>query len=304
MKIARYRDANGEAWGVVDVDTGTVQPLVGSFDEWAPLITRGGPGAAPLADSTVPLSSVKLLAPLTRTTRVYGTGMNYRSHTEVAGSAAREGAAPTFLVALSAMIGPDEEISYPDVTNQFDYEIELVCVMGTPVEDSDAPTKAVLGYTIGCDSSARDAGMPVGMMVDLLSMKGNDRSRPLGPWIVTRDELGGDTSPSVFMTTRVNGEQRQHDTTAAMAWDVPRCVNWLNVRNSLTAGDIIFTGTCGGTAVESEMRERGSGRFLEPGDELELEIEGIGILRSTVGPRGPNHVGYPTEVYDALASRS
>ena len=303
MKIARYRDASGEGWGAVDTEAGTITPLVGSFDERAPAITRNGPSAAPLAATTIPLASVKLLAPLTPTTRVYGTGMNYRSHTDTAGSAARAAAAPTFMVSLSAMIDPDDEIAYPDLTNQLDYEIELVCVMGTTVDDLSNPTKAVLGYAIGCDTSARDAGMPVGLPLDLLSMKGNDRTRPLGPWITTRDEMGGDAKPEVFMTTRINGEQRQHDTTAAMSWDVPRCVEWLNRRNALQTGDIVFTGTCGGTAVEDEMRNPGAGRFLEPGDEIEFEIEGIGTMRNTVGPRSATHVGYPTSVADAVAAR-
>jgi len=104
------------------------------------------------------------------------------------------------------------------------------------------------------------------------------------------------------MTTRVNGEQRQHDTTAAMSWDVARCVNWLNARTALTTGDVIFTGTCGGTAVEGEMRNPGSGRFLQPGDALEFEIEGIGTLRSSVGPKSPNHVGYPTGIAESMAA--
>jgi 2-keto-4-pentenoate hydratase/2-oxohepta-3-ene-1,7-dioic acid hydratase in catechol pathway len=302
MKIAKYSDAKGEAWGVVEVDEGTVRPLQGAFDEWAPAITSGGPDAAPLASKTVKLESVRLLAPLTPTTRVFGTGMNYRSHTETAGQSARAKAAPCFMVTLNAMVGPDEEMRYPDITNQFDYEIELVCVMGAEVSDPDAPLEALLGYTIGCDSSARDAGMPVGLPIDLFSMKGTDSTRPLGPWIVTRDELGGEAQPSVFMTTRINGEQRQHDTTGAMAWDIAACINWLNTRAALTTGDIIFTGTCGGTAVEDEMRSPGSGRFLQPGDALEFEIENIGVLRSTVGPKSPNHVGYPTSVADYAAA--
>jgi 2-keto-4-pentenoate hydratase/2-oxohepta-3-ene-1,7-dioic acid hydratase in catechol pathway len=201
------------------------------------------------------------------------------------------------------MIGPDEVMRYPDITNQFDYEIELVCVVGTSVRSPESAVQSLLGYTIGCDASARDAGMPPGLPIDLFSMKGTDGTRPLGPWIVTRDELGGDEQPGVFMTTRINGEQRQHDSTAAMAWDVKACVNWLNVRTGLTTGDIIFTGTCGGTAVEDEMRSPGTGRFLQPGDELEFEIEEIGILRSKVGPKSPNHVGYPTSIADFVAAR-
>jgi 2-keto-4-pentenoate hydratase/2-oxohepta-3-ene-1,7-dioic acid hydratase in catechol pathway len=301
MKIARFHGDQGEAWGVVDGET--IRPLIGTFADWAPKIAADGPQAASLGDSTIPLSSVRLLAPVTPTTRVFGTGINYRSHTDIAGAPIRANAAPCFMVPLEAVIGPDDEIRYPDITNQFDYEIELVCVMGGPVRDSDHAFQAVLGYTIGSDTSARDAGMPPGLPTDLFTMKGMDGTRPLGPWIVTRDEFGGDVQPAVYMTTTINGERRQHDTTASMAWDVPRCVNWLNARTALKPGDLVTTGTCGGTAVENEMREPGTGRFLQPGDEIEFAIEGIGVLRNTVGKKSPNHVGYPTTVADARASR-
>jgi 2-keto-4-pentenoate hydratase/2-oxohepta-3-ene-1,7-dioic acid hydratase in catechol pathway len=301
MKIAKYRATDGEGWGVIDGET--IRPFAGPFEEWAPAITVDGPGAAPLGRAAIPMSSVKLLAPVTSTTRVLGTGINYRSHTEIAGGPTRANAAPCFMVPLEAVIGPDEEMRYPDVTNQFDYEIELVCEIGAPVRDPDHAPQSILGYTIGCDTSARDAGMPPGLPTDLFTMKGMDGTRPLGPWIVTRDELGGDLQPKVYMTTRINGEQRQHDTTAGMSWDVARCVNWLNTRTALKPGDIITTGTCGGTAVEDEMREPGTGRFLQPGDQLEFEIEGIGVLRSRVGAKSPNHVGYPTTVADARALR-
>src|SRR5271156_2938267 len=129
MKIARYRDAGGEGWASIVEDA--VYPLVGSFEDWVPAITRDGPDAAPVSSSAVSLTSVKLLAPIAPTTRVFGTGINYRSHTDIAGQPNRANAAPCFMVPLSAMIGPDEQMRYPDIRNQFDYEIELVCVMGT-----------------------------------------------------------------------------------------------------------------------------------------------------------------------------
>lgn len=300
MYIARYRDSTGERWGVVNMDTGTICALRGDFQNWAPLITHES-RLAPLTDSVTDLSTVTLLAPITSASRVYGTGMNFRSHTEMSTTPERAQAAPVFMLPLSAMIGPGEEIRYPDITNQLDYEIEIVAIIGAPVNEPSRALRSVLGYTIGCDTSARDVGMPVGLPVDFFSMKGLDSTRPLGPWIVTRDEFGSDSQPAARMTTRVNGEVRQNDTTAAMVWSVERCVSWVNARNALQPGDLIFTGTCGGTAVESEIREPGTGHFLEPGDEIEFEIEGIGILRSRVGPKSPNHVGFPTSITDGLA---
>jgi 2-keto-4-pentenoate hydratase/2-oxohepta-3-ene-1,7-dioic acid hydratase in catechol pathway len=143
--------------------------------------------------------------------------------------------------------------------------------------------------------------MPANATVDFYSMKGLDATKPLGPWIVTRDEFG-DGQPDLMMTMRVNGEVRQHESTTGMTWGVKRCLGWVNKRSALHAGDQVWFGTPGGVAFEAEMRQPGTGRFLNPGDELEFEIAGIGVLRNRVGPKGPNHEGFPWSQLPVMAA--
>jgi putative ABC transport system permease protein len=112
---------------------------------------------------------------------------------------------------------------------------------------------------------------------DLFAMKALDRTTPVGPWIVTVDELGPG-SVDLGMTLRVNGELRQSDRTSRMIFDVDQALRYLDDRVALRAGDIVFTGTTSGVGSEDD-------RYLEPGDVVEATIEGIGTLRNTVGPR-------------------
>jgi 2-keto-4-pentenoate hydratase/2-oxohepta-3-ene-1,7-dioic acid hydratase in catechol pathway len=180
----------------------------------------------------------------------------------------------------AAIIGPDDELRYPKITEQLDYEIELVAVVGSDhINSSDQPTSAVIGYTVGNDVSARDTASPMGGF-DLYSMKGNDRATPLGPWIVTKDELGGAGMVDLEISLRVNGETRQLDRTKKMIFNIDECLDYVRTRTSLAPGDVVFTGTTDGVAFED-------GRWLQPGDVIESEIEGIGVIRNTVGPR-PN----------------
>ena len=290
MKLARYLDDHVTRWGSVDVDEQTIRPIAGEFSGWAPIVTRHGADVVAWDGPPVPLKSVRLLAPLSPTSKVLGTGVNYTSHlvrppgTDQHGEArelppeiAMPKALPTFIKPMNAVVGPDDAIRVPGISNQFSHELELVVVMGSArVEDREHGIDDVLGYTVGIDSSAYDVGrmpsLPTRPLVDLSAMKGLTRSSPIGPWITTRDELGGSGQPQVQMVLRVNGEERQRDNTGDMLWDVNRCVGWMDERYSLTSGDVFFTGSTGGVGE------------MTPGDLVECEIEGIGVLRNTVGP--------------------
>jgi 2-keto-4-pentenoate hydratase/2-oxohepta-3-ene-1,7-dioic acid hydratase in catechol pathway len=298
MKLVRYRAAGQVSWGAIVGDD--VRPLDGPFDQWAPRITAGGAAAAPLSAQSVPLSQVQLLSPVAPGARLFAIGVNYASHTPMASAAARRDTTLCFTVPMESVIGPDEEIRYPAITDMLDYEVELVGVLGTPLVAGEPATRSVLGYTIGCDTSARDTGMLPNAPIDFYSMKGLDATKPLGPWIVTRDEFG-DQQPDLMQTTRINGEVRQHESTTGMTWGVQRCLQWIDKRSALHAGDQVWFGTPGGVALEDEMRQPGTGGFLNPGDELEFEITGIGVLRSRVGPKGPNHEGFPWFQIPAMA---
>lgn len=277
MKIARFSHDGHDGWGVVDVDAATVQPIRGEIAEWGPT-AADGLSAFETVGRSLSLEQVRLLPPITSTTTIVGVGMNYWSHLEKLGVTERPASTLGFLKPRSAIIGHEDEMAYPAVTEQLDYEVELVAVMArAAMEPGKSLSDAVLGYTVGNDTSARDTPSPLGGM-DLFSMKSLNRATPIGPWIVTKDELGGSGQPDVEIALRVNGEQRQQDRTSKMIWSVDECLAYVVERMALEAGDIVFTGTTGGVGFED-------GRYLRPGDVVEAEIEGIGVLRNVVGPR-------------------
>jgi 2-keto-4-pentenoate hydratase/2-oxohepta-3-ene-1,7-dioic acid hydratase in catechol pathway len=277
MKLARFRHAETAAWGVVDTTARTISPIGGTIAEWGPAITAGG-GELSVVGRSLALDDVRLLAPIEPTATIFGVGLNYWTHLEKLGQTERPASTVGFVKPRAAIIGPDDELRYPQITNQLDYEIELVAVVGADqINTSDQPTSAVLGYTVGNDVSARDTPSPMGGP-DLYSMKGLDRATPLGPWIVTKDELGGAGMLDLEISLRVNGETRQRDRTNKMIWSIDECLDYVRTRTALAPGDVVFTGTTDGVAAED-------GRWLQPGDIIESEIEGIGVIRNTVGPR-------------------
>jgi 2-keto-4-pentenoate hydratase/2-oxohepta-3-ene-1,7-dioic acid hydratase in catechol pathway len=208
--------------------------------------------------------------------RVVVAGANYAKHLTEFG--VPQVSAPfAFLKANGALIGAYEDIRYPPLTEKLDYEVELVAVLGSADIDLDHPYKSVLGWTVGNDVSARDLQRsgPAGIGMDLFAAKSQDRSTPVGPWVVTRDEFGPDATPACRMTTRVNGEVRQDANTADMTFKVDEIIRFVHQRSSFGPGDLLFTGTPDGVAD-------GSGKFLKVGDVVEAEIETIGLLRNTV----------------------
>jgi 2-keto-4-pentenoate hydratase/2-oxohepta-3-ene-1,7-dioic acid hydratase in catechol pathway len=234
-------------------------------------------GDAPAyAGDVRPLDGLRVLAPAEPSAKVVCLGATYAKHVVGLGKQ-MTGQPAGFWKPYSSLIGPDEEIRYPRITKGLDFEVELVIVVGSDVDRED-PFRSVLGYTVGNDVSLRDlqfAGSVTGM--DMFSAKSADASTPLGPWIVTRDEFG-DVSPDLALTLTVNGEVRQSERTSAMAWGVDFLVQWADDRTSLSAGDVVYTGTPHGVGHED-------GRYLEPGDVVETTLERLGTLTNVVGAR-------------------
>ncbi|HZT54148.1 MAG TPA: fumarylacetoacetate hydrolase family protein [Gaiellaceae bacterium] len=171
----------------------------------------------------------------------------------------------------TAIYGPEEDIPYPEGTSELDYELEVAAVVGLDGE--------IAGFTILNDWSARDLQREE-MSVGLGPAKGKDFATSLGPVVVTVDEFDGGSGA---MTARVNGEVRSRGSLEAMyhSWASLRDHAARNTR--LQPGDILGSGTVGGGCI----LELGDGRWLRPGDVVELEVEGIGVLRNVVGaPRG------------------
>ena len=169
----------------------------------------------------------------------------------------------------AAIYGPEDEIPYPAGTSELDYELEAAVVIGKDGE--------IGGFTIMNDWSARDLQRPE-MKIGLGPSKGKDFATSLGPVVVTPDELG---DLRLEMLARVNGEERSRGNMGDMyhSWDAIVAHAARNTR--LRVGDVLGSGTVGTGCI----LELGDGRWLQPGDVVELEIEGIGVLRNRVSPR-------------------
>jgi fumarylacetoacetate (FAA) hydrolase len=171
----------------------------------------------------------------------------------------------------NAIYGPEAEVPYPEGTEQLDYELEVAAVIGAGGQ--------IGGFTVMNDWSARDLQREE-MKVGLGPAKGKDFATSLGPIVLTPDEFDGS---SAEMVARVNGEERSRGNLADMHHSWERIVAHAGRNTELHAGDVLGSGTVGTGCI----LEHGDGRWLQPGDVVELEVEGIGVLRNTVGPRSP-----------------
>jgi fumarylacetoacetate (FAA) hydrolase len=169
----------------------------------------------------------------------------------------------------NAIYGPDAEIPYPEGSEELDYELEVAAVIGAD--------GAIGCFTVMNDWSARDLQRQE-MKVGLGPAKGKDFATSLGPIVITPDEFDGS---SATMTARVNGEERSRGELADMQHSWDEIVAQAARNTELFAGDVLGSGTVGTGCI----LEHGDGRWLQPGDVVELEVEGIGTLRNTVGPR-------------------
>lgn len=219
-----------------------------------------------------PLDSIQLLAPLTDPEKFIGVGLNYADHIAETGLDTPE--FPTlFNKQSSCIIGPNEAIHRPKISEKLDYEGELAFVIGKEcrhVPKSEAH-KVIAGYTIVNDVSVRDwqHKSPTWTLG-----KSFDTHGPIGPWIVTADELDPHT---LDLKTWVNDELRQDSNTKHLIFDCYQLVETLSAVCTLKPGDIVATGTCSGVGVK--MKPRG---YMKPGDRVTIEIEEIGKLSNPV----------------------
>ncbi|MFW9962523.1 MAG: fumarylacetoacetate hydrolase family protein [Candidatus Sifarchaeia archaeon] len=222
---------------------------------------------------TRPLSSVTLEAPISRPGKIVALGKNYLDHVEETGSEV-----PEFPVVFakfpSSVIGPDEYIPIPDISSKIDWEVELGVVIGKVCKNVSEKKSLdfVAGYTIINDISARDLQLNDGQWVRAKSLDG---FCPMGPCIVTQDELGD--ASKLKMHTKVNGIIKQESSTSNLIFNVRKIISYLSKSFTLEPGDIIATGTPSGVGFVRNPPE-----FLKSGDKVELFIEKIGYLRNKV----------------------
>jgi 2-keto-4-pentenoate hydratase/2-oxohepta-3-ene-1,7-dioic acid hydratase in catechol pathway len=285
MRLITFRDSADGASRVGALVGERVVPLDDVASDMVGLIT----GGAALLDAAkrrsergdgLALDGVALRAPIEVPRRnVVCVGLNYVEH--VAESRSVAGAdAPKFPVFFTkpptTVIGPDATIPWhPHVSTSIDWEAELAVVIGRECRDVDEASAldCVFGYTVANDVTARDLQ---GRHQQWYKGKGLDGFCPLGPSIVTADEIADPQSLDISL--RVNGETKQQANTRHMIFSVARLIAEWSAGMTLLPGDILLTGTPSGVGVGRTPPE-----FLRPGGVVEAEVAGIGVLRNTVG---------------------
>lgn len=213
------------------------------------------------------------LSPVTTAGKIVAVGLNYADHTTETGFTPP--AQPlTFAKYPSSITDPGADVVVPDhLTSQVDYEVELAAVIGRRCGGSAPATlDDIAGYTVANDLSARDVQFGD---VQWTRAKSFDGFTPLGPWLVTPDEFGDPQQHRI--TTTVNGETLQDDTTAVMVFDVASLLAWIGDGTTLEPGDIILTGTPAGAGGF-----RTPPRYLQHGDLVEVAVEGIGSVSNRI----------------------
>ncbi len=252
MKIARFSHQDAIAYGIVDDDE--LVQLAGD-----PMFAGFEP-----TGKRIPITDVALLAPVIPRSKVVAIGRNYRAHAEELGNDVP--AEPLmFLKPNTAVIGPGDVIVRPTQSERVDFEGELVVVIGriaknVPVEKA---LDVVFGYTVGNDVTARDLQRSDGQWS---RAKGFDTFCPLGPVIETEF----DPASAARVVTRVNGDERQSAPLTDLMFPIAELIAYASSVFTLLPGDVIMTGTPAGVGP------------LVAGDEVEVEVEGIGVLRNTV----------------------
>ncbi len=253
MKILRYRAGSRTGYGRL-LDDAHFEPLRGS-----PFESPEGTG------ERIAFANVELQVPVVPR-RVFGVGLNYVNHIREVGAATPR-IPLLFMKPDSAVIGPGAPIVYPREGREVHYEAELAVVIGRRARrvPRERALDVVLGYTCANDVSERVIQRAEMDMGALVVGKGFDSFQPLGPWIAT----GLDPS-DLRVQARLNGKTRQDSRTSDLLFDVPALIAYLSAAITLEPGDVIITGTPAGVGA------------MRPGDVVEIEVEGIGVLRNPV----------------------
>jgi 2-keto-4-pentenoate hydratase/2-oxohepta-3-ene-1,7-dioic acid hydratase in catechol pathway len=272
--------SSGPRPGIIDGET--IRPLEGieSLDALVALDPAARAAATGRLGDPVGLAGTCLHAPLHPRKNVFCVGRNYLAHAEegarVRGEELKLPSVPTlFTKAPTAIADPDATLNLSGAVSQaYDWEAELAVVIGTRCKDvpEASALEVVFGYTCLNDVTARDVQRAT---TQWFKGKTLDDTCPLGPWIVSADEIGDPQQLDVSL--RVNGVTKQHASTSVMIFSVARCIAELSKGMTLEPGDVIATGTPEGVGFARTPPE-----FLKDGDVMEVEISKIGVLRNPV----------------------
>jgi len=280
VKLARFQVEHGAVrLGRIDagqvVDLSDVAGVGTSLRTVLPRLDELGTAIRAATGDTYPLDAVTLLAPIDDPQKYLGIGMNYKEHAEEARQAGIT--IPTsqmwFNKQVSCITGPFDAIVKPAISDQLDYEIELGVVIGKRcrhVAAEDARS-VIAGYLVSNDVSVRDWLQKRSPTFTL--GKSFDTHGPIGPWLTTDDEI--DDPLDLQMKLSVNGEVRQEWRTDDMIYDIYEQIAYLTQVMTLMPGDILATGTPAGIGAPT-------GRFLQVGDVVRAEIDGLGAIENRV----------------------
>jgi 2,4-didehydro-3-deoxy-L-rhamnonate hydrolase len=298
MKLLSFGPAGRERPGVL-LDAERILDLAlvsaGEFPSLRHLFVRGDAGLSKVAEwisaehpeeQIVSIRDVRLGPPLTNPSKIVCLGLNYRCHADEQN--ARIPANPLlFAKAVTSLAGAGDPIWIPEGEEHLDYEVELAMVIGRTAFRIDPKEweSYVAGYTVLNDVSSRDA-----QRSDKKWFRGKscDSSCPMGPWIVTKDEIP--KPDALRLTTTLNGEIRQDGTTSDLLFPIPEILAFVSRNTTLVPGDVISTGTPKGVGIF-----RDPPACMNAGDEVVVSVEQIGTLTNSVQDRPDNRPSpYPT----------
>ena len=256
--------------GIIDLSAEGLRDSI-AFMAAPPSVQADVAGSKP----TVDMNGLRLLAPVPAPPRIFGIGVNYAEHAKESKTEPQK--VPTVFIVLSyAVVGPGADVVLPKASSKVDYEAELAVVIGKPgyqIQASHAMDH-VFGYTIMNDVSARD----VQRATTQWSLgKSFPTFAPMGPWVVSKDEIPDPHALAISLT--IGGEKLQDSNTGLMIFKVPALIEYISGIVPLQTGDVISTGTPAGVGMGRDPQ-----RWLKPGEEMVIQIEGIGELRNGTVP--------------------
>ncbi len=280
MRLASFNVNGRDSYGVVSRDNNIVD--LGKRLEQKTLLDllkSNALVAARKASEEKPdysLSEVGLRLPVQGGEKIICVGINYPEREEEYNGEIKRGSYPNLFVRFpSSFSSPGQPIIRPTVSEQLDYEGEVALVIGKSGRhiSRDTAYQHVAGITCANEGTVRDWVKHA--TKNVTQGKNFERSGSIGPWIVTTDEI--DPSKDLMVTTRINGKVRQNDSTKNMFWHFDELINYISTFITLTAGDLILTGTPVGAGAHQNPPV-----YLVPGDVVEVEVQDVGILRNEV----------------------
>ncbi|KCZ47392.1 fumarylacetoacetate hydrolase family protein [Hyphomonas pacifica] len=268
MRLVRYEGLDGPRYGLLEGDV--VRPTTARTLQRALTATASD-------EAAIPLSEVQLLAPVERPRKILGIGVNYAAHAAESVSfidTKTPQVQKWFNKQATAANAPNGQVHLPMVSDQLDYEVELVAVIGKRGRHvpRERAMEIVAGFCVGCDYSVRDWQKASQTMI---MGKGFDTHAPFGPAIVTPDEISD--LASVKLRCFVNDELRQTGQVRDMIHDIPAQIAHLTAAFTLEPGDLIFTGTPSGVGAGHTPP-----KWLKAGDRVRCEIDGVGTIENEI----------------------